>query len=289
MTTPHVLWIGAGDLAKRCAPGLLDLGWQFTAVSRSSWSHSAPGFNHCSANYASGDGFEALTNLQPDFVIFTPLPVTRDVRGYQQGYADSVTRIAEAGVLERCQRFLYVSSTRVFAESEGGWVDEEAALSETDPLAQAIQLGEQQALDFAPSATILRPSGIYGSWPGMLIERVRRGVATADQTRFSNRIHRDDLARCIIFLLECSNSKHPLPERIIASDSEPTPLAEVERWLADRLGLGLQTPPLDSGQPARANRRCDNRLLKSLGFELRYPSYREGYASMFAQHVEGEP
>ena len=282
MTTPHVLWIGAGDLAQRCANGWLERGWQVTVMSRSPWTLTHPNLQHLCGDYASGAGLDALSDLRADFVVFTPLPTRRDVQGYQQGYADSVSRLAETGVLERCRRFLYVSSTRVFAESEGGWVDEAAPLSVTDPLAEAIQLGEQRALS-ASCTTIIRPSGIYGSWPGMLVERVRDGVATADQARFSNRIHRDDLARCVRFLLDQDASKRPLPKKIIASDSEPTPLAEVERWLAERLGAELGQP--EASKIARANRRCDNRLLRSLGFEFLYPSFREGYTALLEKHV----
>jgi nucleoside-diphosphate-sugar epimerase len=70
-------------------------------------------------------------------------------------------------------------------------------------------------------------------------------------------------------------------ERLIVSDDEPAPYSEVLRHLAAELGVA--EPVVDASPPSRqrgGDKRCDNRRLRDLGISLRYPSYREGYASL---------
>jgi hypothetical protein len=64
-------------------------------------------------------------------------------------------------------------------------------------------------------------------------------------------------------------------------------MGEVEAWLAQALGVTLSFD--NSASPVgRGNRRCSNQLLRGLGFELRYPSYQEGYRVMLAQRQGDE-
>lgn len=278
MASPHVLFVGAGDLARRTSRFLLGRGWQVSTVSRSG-DTGGLAVNALTGDYTEACGLTALAGLRPDYLVFTPLPAGRDPRGYRRGFADSVDVIAASGVAAGLRRLIYVSSTRVFAEQDGGWVDEDSPLTESDAAAQGIILGEARARALAP-ATVVRPSGIYGALPGMLVERVRAGIGTADPERYSNRIHRDDLAALLGHLLELAENRHAAPDTLIASDDEPAPLMQVEAWLAERLGVALR-PGSDTGAP-RANRRCRNTVLHSTGFSLSYPSWREGYAAMLA-------
>lgn len=284
MASPHVLFVGAGDLARRASRTLLGRGWQVSTVCRSG---DAGGLavNALTGDYTRSDGLAALAGLRPDYLVFTPLPAGRDPSGYHRGFADSVDCIAASGVAAGVRRFFYVSSTRVFAEQDGGWVDEASPLTETDAAARGIIRGEALARALAP-ATVVRPSGIYGALPGMLLERVRAGVGTGDPDRYSNRIHREDLAAFLCHLLQLADDQRPVPDTVIASDDAPAPLMQVEAWLAERLGVEIH-PGTDIG-PARANRRCRNIGLHSTGFGLTYPTWREGYAAMLTTLGSGD-
>lgn len=64
-------------------------------------------------------------------------------------------------------------------------------------------------------------------------------------------------------------------------DNAPVPLAEVVGWLRERLGITEWAA--ESASVRRAgSKRCSNARAKALGWEPRYPSYREGYSAMLA-------
>ena len=223
-----------------------------------------------------------LIDLQPDYVVFTPLPTARDSAGYYQGYAAPVAQMAELGLLSSVKGGVLVSSTRVYAQAGGDWVDESSPLTQTDPLAASIIEAERQFLAVCPGATVLRASGIYGEWPGMLIQRLQKGLCSPDPERISNRIHRDDLAGIMAFCLRRLEQGETNDPVYIASDQRPSQVGEVEAWLIKRLGLsamkGVATSRL-------ANRRCSSQLLRSTGYRFSYPDYQTGFSALMAQHL----
>ena len=74
-----------------------------------------------------------------------------------------------------------------------------------------------------------------------------------------------------------------VPPTLVAADEDTTPTYEVERWLAQKLGVNLSETPQQA--ISRANRQCRSALLREIGFTLTYPSWREGYAA--AINAEG--
>ena len=250
------------------------VGCQVTAVRRQP-SSLPPVFNAVATDYLTDQGLDALEGINADAVVVTPVPAEMTDEGYRTGYVALIERLAERGYLQADTRGVMVSSTRVYAESNGGWVTEQSALNQQEPKSLAIQAAEQSLLAASPQMRVLRASGLYGRESGMLLSRVRRGLASVAPERFSNRIHRDDLSACIAQILS-GNLVFPDAEAIVtASDDCPATLGEVESWLADLLGVTLTEQA--AGGVARGHRRCDNSRLKARGYRFRYPSYREGY------------
>jgi nucleoside-diphosphate-sugar epimerase len=100
---------------------------------------------------------------------------------------------------------------------------------------------------------------------------------------YTNRIHRDDAAAALGHLAAL-----PQAERtVIGVDSEPALACEVISWLARRLELPVP-PPAQGATPgaraARGSKRCRNARLLATGFRFRYPTYREGYGALLAEH-----
>ena len=148
---------------------------------------------------------------------------------------------------------------------------------------------------------VLRLGGIYGPGRTRLIEQVRDGSAVIPaESRFTNRIHRDDAAAAIVHLCTMGT----LPAAVyLGVDNEPAELGDVLEFLAAE--LGLPAPAAESigaagaaaatggasasggkasgGEPSRGgNKRASNGLLRSTGFEFQYPSFREGYRAVLA-------
>ncbi len=194
-------------------------------------------------------------------------------RVYVSGLRNVLLAVAGSGV----QRVFFTSSTAVYGQATGEWIDED---SETTPahfsgarLLEAERLLQESGL---PS-TVLRCSGIYGPGRTRLIDAVRGGTASPSQ-RFTNRIHRDDVAGAIAHLLGHAQP----PPLLLLSDDAPALDSEVISFLAQQLGVPV--PPAGSGAaPGRGgHKRCRNARLRATGYPLRYPTYREGYRAMLA-------
>lgn len=118
-----------------------------------------------------------------------------------------------------------------------------------------------------------RPA-IYGPGRESVIRRVREH-APFDYTRRTNRIHEDDLVRLVHAML-CA--EHP-PSLVHAVDQTPVVMGDVVTFIAEL--LGLEPPPrIEPG--SEGGTVLDGTLMREFLGPLRYPSYREGYASLLA-------
>ena len=220
-----------------------------------------------------------------DFIFYTLSSGGGGEAGYRAAYADGPKNLLEAldkkGEMPR--RIFFTSSTAVYAQTDGGRVDEESPTQPTHYAGRILLEGERVLLESDYPATILRLSGIYGPGRTRLIDAVRSGQAEVQEgpPRFTNRIHRDDCAGALAHLM-----KMDAPEAIyVGVDDEPADRRKVLNWLAERLGVP-QPRVAAGGEPpsarAAANKRCSNARLKATGYRFLYPSYREGYAEMIA-------
>ena len=227
-----------------------------------------------------------LSDLLPeglDFIFYTLSSGGGGEAGYRAAYADGprnlIKTLDKKGVIPR--RIFFTSSTAVYAQTDGGWVNEESPTQPTQYSGRTLLEGERTLLESNYPATILRLTGIYGPGRTRLIDSVRTSHAESHTgpPRFTNRIHRDDCAGALVHLMQMA-----APDEIyIGVDDAPADRREVLNWLADRLGV---PHPRETGAAkapsarAAANKRCSNARLKAAGYRLLYPSYREGYAKM---------
>ncbi|MET3920056.1 NAD-dependent epimerase/dehydratase family protein [Arthrobacter sp. UYEF20] len=214
---------------------------------------------------------------------------------YRAAYVDGLSNVLDALLASgaRVGRVLFVSSTAVYGDAAGGWIDESTT---PEPggfsgriLREAEELLHSRLLGTGITPVVLRLGGIYGPGRTRLIDQVRGGTAVVPaESRFTNRIHRDDAAAAIVQL--CTMDAVPGPV-YLGVDNEPAELGEVLGFLAAELGLPRRAsessgsvPGLKAaGEPARGgNKRCSNALLRGTGFEFRYPSFREGYRAVLA-------
>ena len=221
-----------------------------------------------------------------DIVVYCVAAGRRDPDAYRHAYVDGVAALLE--VLERRPesptRAIFVSSTSVYGERGGAWIDESAEVKPAGFTGECLVAGERRMLESPIPATVMRFAGIYGPGRGRLIERARAGGSCSDQPpRFTNRIHRDDCAGVLAHLVGSAVRGERLDDVYIGADDAPVAECEVLDWLAAR--LGAPSPKrIRTGEPTAqgAGKRCSNARLRSTGYRLRYPTFREGYAAVLS-------
>lgn len=192
-------------------------------------------------------------------------------------YVTGLERVLQALTPPRC--FVHVSSTSVYGQTDGEWVDEE---SPTEPLEESgrIVLEAEKALRRTMSkAIILRFAGIYG--PGRLLRQksIEAGEAIAgDASKWLNLIQADDGARAVLA------AERFAPPGLVCNVCDGQPVTRRDFFSA--LARLLNAPPprfasLPPGEPLpphqRGQRRIDNRRLREvLRFAPEYPDYLAG-------------
>ncbi|WP_296260748.1 MULTISPECIES: SDR family oxidoreductase [unclassified Pseudomonas] len=282
MATPSVLIAGCGDIGGRLASQLLPQGWTVYGLRRSVAMLPA---GVCGV---SGDLFDARIPAQwpegrVDYLVYCATPSERDEAGYRAAYVQGLRHVL--GWVQRSgqkpRRILFVSSSSVYGQQHGEWVDEASLAQASGFSGQVMREAEQVALDSGLQATIVRLTGIYGPGRSDLMNRVRQGYSVAeDPPLYGNRIHADDAAGLLAFLLQADARGVALDDIYIGVDDAPAPLAEVVKWMRERLGV---TQWSDENSVRRAgSKRCSNARAKALGWMPRYASYKEGYEAMLA-------
>ena len=289
MKRNSILFVGCGDLGARCGRLFQERDWQVAGVRRNV-AGLPSGFIGFAADYTLPGSLDFSEAWQPDYVVATFTPSDRSVEGYHRGFTLAAQNLLAGLGEHRPKAILTASSTRVFAEQNGGWVDADSALAEHDSRALAIIAAEQLLQASAQRVCVIRFGGIYGVPGGRLVQKVRRGELSPEQPlRYGNRMHRDDCAGFLAHLVERLEAGEELAPVYIGVDDLPAPQAEVERWLAAALGLptgpakSLPGSVKSSGMAtASGHKRCSNRLLHASGYRLLYPDYRSGYAAVLA-------
>lgn len=215
-----------------------------------------------------------------DYLVYCPAAGKRDAELYQRLYVQGLEHVLGWLAESRQKPFLLqVSSTGVYAQSDGEWVTENSPALAESATARALIAAEDVALRSGLPASVVRLAGIYGPGRNRLIEQVRAGVCVAaEPPQYSNRIHRDDAAGLLAHLLLQADEDELLAPCYLGVDDEPASLHEVASWLAERLGVRLLEDGPGIGR--QGSKRCSNELARESGWEPEYPSFREGYAAM---------
>jgi nucleoside-diphosphate-sugar epimerase len=220
-------------------------------------------------------------NGKLDYLVYAASASQHDEPGYRQAYVEGLRNVL--GWLEqrgqRPQRVFFVSSTGVYAQNGGEWIDETSATEPTGYTGQVMLEAEQLALECGFPATRVRMAGLYDPVRPWMQNQVRSGLRVErDPPQYSNRIHRDDAAALLACLLQTDLNGGALEDCYLGVDDDPAPLHEVVDWLRERLGV---TQWAEQAMTRRAgSKRCSNARARALGWVPQYPSYRNGYASI---------
>ena len=277
--TQTILFVGSGDLAQRTLAALATPA-RCIGLCRHP-DRLPPGIEGLVGDYTRKEAFENLPALAPDTILLTLKPDGRDAQAYRRGFLTPVQHLLSALGKHRPRRVLFVSSTRVYSENDAGWVDETAPLMGDDSAAGMIVAAERALLASGHPTTLLRCAGLYAGPGGMLMQRVARGELRPSQpVHYSNRVHRDDAAGFIAWLIDHEQQGQVPMDCYNVVDDEPAAQHEVDRWLASALSVHAKdNEAVMAPQSRLGTKRVRNDRLRATGYPLRYPDYRRGYAA----------
>ncbi|QTD33314.1 SDR family oxidoreductase [Pseudomonas fluorescens] len=280
MSAPSVLIAGCGDVGSRLATQLLAAGFQVYGLRRDI-SRLPDGVIGVAGDLFKEDCPATWPVGAVDYLVYCAAATEHDEAGYRAAYVQGLQHVLEwlNDYGQVPDRLLFVSSSSVYGQKDGEWVDEKSETVATGFSGRLMLEAEQVALNSGIPASIVRLTGIYGPGRERLLTQVREGYHVAiDPPLYGNRIHADDAAGLMAFLLEADRKGGALDDIYIGVDDAPAPLAEVVAWLREYLGVTEWSE--DESVRRTGSKRCSNARAKALGWVPKYPSYREGYAAI---------
>lgn len=217
-----------------------------------------------------------------DRIYFIATPGAFEDEAYRLAYVVGLTNLLDTLRREgqRPRRVVLVSSTAVYGQLEGEWVDEDSATEPNAFSGRRMREAEKTLLASEYPGVAVRFGGIYGADRTRMLDRIRQGKpCIADPPHYTNRIHEDDT---VGILEHIGDLNEPAPI-YLGIDSAPCTQCELMDWLANRLNLPQPERTEGSAGGTRGSNKCcrNDRLLAS-GYRLQYPTFREGYEAMLA-------
>lgn len=243
----------------------------------------ATGAEPIQADVTDSDELAAVPDV--DALVFSASSGGRGAEAARRVYVEGLQTVLETFGARRSppERLVYTSSTGVYGNHDGNWVDETTPLEPTTEKTAVLTEAERvarEASDYGIDGAVARFAGLYG--PGRYrLERYLEGPVTEG---YLNMIHRDDAAGVVQFMLESTDEG-----LLVAVDDEPVKKWAFADWLAEACGVEqpskrtraerLQEGSLSEAAKRRiqTKKRCSNDRLHELGYTFRYPTYREGY------------
>lgn len=284
----RVLIIGPGYVGSEAAKFLAAQGHDVFALSRTHHRSESNGVQSLIADITNPESLKQVP-FAWDWVVNCVSSSKGGVEDYRAVYLDGTRNLLQWLATKPPKRYVYTSSTGVYGHTDGSVVTES---SPTEPDSETGQvLVETEKLLMAAAreqkfpAVILRVSGIYGPDRGYWVNQFLSGEATldGDGSRILNMVHRDDVAGAIVAALKSGQ-----PGDVYnVSDDEPVSQRDLFRWLSETLHRPMPQPGGDEtsagGKRRPGSKRVSNARLKSeLKYQLKFPTFREGFQSLLA-------
>lgn len=284
MGRDNTLIVGCGYLGHRVARLLLDRGDQVVGTTRSverAEALAAMGIEPLVVDVMDGDSLAKLPAA--DRVLYCVGFDRLSEHSLRSVYVDGLRKTL-GRLYERAGHLVYASSTGVYGQDDGGWVDESSPTGPRTDSGRACLDAEGVVRNYAAEvglrAAIVRFAGLYG--PGRIIRRaaIERGEPIAgDPDKYLNMIHVDDAAAAAVAALDRGESGGIY----LACDDRPATRREFYGLTAELLGAPAPQFDVAGAGPEESNKRVSNRRMRDvLGVVLRYPDYTKGLPAALA-------
>lgn len=278
--SPRVLIAGCGDVGSRLGVRLQAAGWTVHGLRRSV-EQLPKAILPVAGDLNAAEAPTQWPTETLDYVVYAAAATQHDEAGYRTAYVEGLQHVL-AWLAQRQQtprRLVFISSSGVYGQKNGEWVDETAATEPEGYSGKILLEAEQVAQASGLPATAVRLSGIYGPGREWLLNQVRQGYRVASEPPlYGNRIHADDAAALLAHLLSADQQGVVLESVYLGVDDEPAPLHDVVMWLREQLGVTHWAE--ESAVRRAGSKRCRNTRARALGWAPQYPSFREGYSAI---------
>jgi nucleoside-diphosphate-sugar epimerase len=272
-----VLIAGCGFVGLPVARKLLEAGWQAYAITKSESSAKklrSESFHVHSLDMCDADALRLLPRRNFDVVIHCASSGRGNIQDYQAVFFEGVKNLMANLEYEN---LIFCSSTSVYAQTDGSWVDESAAAEPTRETGRVLRDAEELVL--AANGTVARLSGLYGPGRCVPLQKLLDGQAAieGDGTRVRNALHQLDAAGALHFLATIKPAG-------IVNVTDNLPVREIDwyRYVCSRLNRPL--PPMGPRNLGRkrgwTSKHVSNQRLRSFGWEPIYPTFKEGLEAM---------
>lgn len=274
----HVLIIGCGDLGCAVARQLSQHNIQVAGVRRSQV--DIPGITVINADVTQPSSLTSLSHLTPQIILYCVAAGGQTDAQYKAHYVDGLDNILKTQVSNtNLKHVFFVSSTRVYGQQTEQLLDETVEPVPNDFGGERLLQAEQLLIAKGGyQSTVLRLSGIYG--PGRLrMIRLAETGQWPEHDSWSNRIHRDDAAAFICYLMQKVLAGSTILDHYIVTDNQPVRQYEVLGWIAAKLGRpGISSQP----EVRLSGKRLNNTAMRASGYQIQYPDYQAGYGALIA-------
>jgi nucleoside-diphosphate-sugar epimerase len=282
----HLISFGHGYIAKAMSHVLTRQGWRVTGTSRTTDRDVA--IRASGAEPIRFPGPDVLDALSSATHILSSAGPTEDGDPVLAHLRDAIARHAP-----KLEWVGYLSTTGVYGDHQGGWVDEATPLTPSTRRGAWRKSAEEEwaAIPGLP-LHIFRLAGIYGPGRGPFA-KVRNGSARRiiKEGQVFSRTHVEDIAQVL-----AASIARPNPGAIYnVCDDDPAPPQDVIAHAAELLGMPVppeipfedaEMTPMARSFYAESKRVRNDRIKDELGVTLKYPSYREGLAALLANSTE---
>lgn len=297
---PKILIVGCGDLGSEVGSHLVQLGLETVGVRRSAV--SLEGITIIQADVTEPASLKVLEEICPEVMLYCVAANGQTDAQYKSHYVDGLRHVLATQVNNlKLKHVFFVSSTRVYGQKTDALLDETVSAVPADFGGERLLEAENLLKSPACPFTILRLSGIYGPGRLRMISMAKSPETWPEKNSWSNRIHRDDAAAFIVFLIQKVLTTTLIENCYIVTDSRPTSQYEVLQWIAHKLeskinhtlsnsallnnSLPITELHLNTARPIEGGKRLSNQLLLSSGFKLRYADYQAGYQALIDQLI----
>lgn len=289
---------GCGYLGGQLAHQALQKGYKVIALTRNSTTAQTlqkAGVHRVVVAELESSTWHAAIEPDQNWVVNCVSSASSGIEGYRKSYLLGQQSLFSWAQKGRIATYLYTSSTSVYPQTNGVWVDE---TSPTDSVTgtSCVLLEAEQAISEAHCGRwfILRLAGIYGPKRHLMLDRLLAGETTFEGSSHTilNLIHRDAICAAIWTALTASASYANRIYNVV--DDAPTPRGEVVNWLADRLHrerprfVDMSSKALAQDDRlrmrwqcrSRSRRICNRKIKRELSWRPCYRDFRAGYGSI---------